>query len=140
MKLKQLQDSAGVMEITPASRDFDENEEEFDDVGESASASDSISSQRPSRNSEPIGVERERLTLPSNGNVHGIAVQIELHHRIMQARRQVNRLRDIIADISFQYSHVIRGSGRKSVRTTAQKWVKHLHNDLVLQAQIYTRC
>ena len=140
VKLRQLQDAAGVADLTSDSRDFDENEGEFDEVGESASANNVIQSQRPSRNSEPIGVERQRLILPSNGNVGGTAIEIELHHRTTQARRQVNQLRDIIADISFQYSHVIRGSSRKSVRTAAQKRVKYLHNDLVLQARIYTRC
>ena len=138
VKLKQLQDAAGVVDIVSGSESFGENEGAFDDVGEPPSASDRILSQ-PTGTEVPA-VEREPLALPSSGSVVGEAVGVELRLRTTQARRQVNRLRDIIADISFQYSHVIRGAIRRSVRTIAQKRIKSLHDELVLQARIYTRC
>jgi hypothetical protein len=140
VKLKRLQDAAGVTDLAIGRQPFDENEGEFDKVGELAPSSGGTPPQQPMQTREPSGVERELLSLPSNGNVVGEAIEVEIRHRIMQARREVNRLRDIIADISFQYSNVIRGSVRKSVRTTAQKRVKSLHNELVLHARIYTRC
>jgi hypothetical protein len=138
VKLKQLQDNAGVIALTSGAEPLVDNENEFDEVEEAASAGESAGT---TQNPDMSGVEREMLTLPSNGNTVGQAVvEVEINHRIKQARQQINRLRDIIADISFQYSHVIRGAIRKSVKTTAQKHVKSLHNNLVLHARIYTRC
>ena len=136
VKLKRLQDSAGVMPHSSGNEPFVEDEGEFDEVEESASACDKA----PQPTRDVSGVEREVLTIPSNGNVGGDAVQVEIHHQTKQARRQINRLRDIVADISFQYSHIIRDAVRKSVRTTAQKRVKSLHNDFVLHARIYSWC
>jgi hypothetical protein len=137
VKLKQLQHNAGVIALTSGAEPFVDNENEFDEVEEAASAGESAGT---IQNPDMAGVEREVLTLPSNGNTTGQAVEVEINHRIKQARQQINRLRDIVADISFQYSHVIRGAIRKSVKTTVQKHVKSLHNNLVLHARIYTRC
>ena len=140
LKAKQLQDVAGVIPIASGSEPFVENEGEFDDVGESASTAEVGESHRHTQSRDVPGIERTLLILPSNGNVMGEAVKVEIRHRIQQARRQISRLRDIIADISFQYSHVIWDSIHKSIRTTAQKHVKALHNDLVLHARIYSCC
>ena len=138
--LKHFQDAAGVVTLTSGVEPFVEHEGEFDEVGEAASASPEAESHRLTRIRDGTNVEREVLTLPSNGNVGGDAIQLEIEHRIQQAHRQVTRLRDIIADVSFQYSHVIRGATRKSVRATAQKRIKSLQNDIILHARIYTRC
>jgi hypothetical protein len=140
VKLKRLQDAAGVITVAPTLDYCLEDEEDFDEDGESASASDGVQSQRATRVTDAPGVEREQLAMPSNGTVTGQAVEVELRHRANQARREIDRLRDIIADISFQYSHVIRGAIRKSIRTASQKRIKALHNDLVLHARIYSRC
>jgi hypothetical protein len=143
-KLRQLQSTAGVTALGSRIQPIFEDEGEFDDFehssDESASATVTGHAERATTVTDVSSIEREVLALPSNKNVAGCAVDLEIRHRITQARRQVGRLRDIIADISFQYSHVIRGQVRKSVRTTAQKRVKSLHNDLVLHARIYRCC
>lgn len=139
VKLRQLQNAAGIVSLGQVAEPWVENETEFDEVGHAAPASTSATALRTTQ-AGIVCVEREILTLPSNGNVAGGAYEVEIAHRIKQARRQITRLRDIIADISFQYSHVIRGAIRQSIRTTAQKRVKSLHNELVLHARIYARC
>ena len=138
--LKHFQDATGVITLTSGIKPFVEHEGEFDKVGKAVSASAEVESYRLTQIRDGTNVEREVLTLPLNGNVGGDAIQLEIEHRIQQAHRQVTRLWDIIADISFQYSHVIRGTTRKSVRATAQKQIKSLQNDIILHARIYTRC
>ena len=80
------------------------------------------------------------MSLPSSANIIGEPAQVEIHQQKRQAHWQIVRLRDIIADISFQYSHVIQGTIRRSVRATAQKRIKSLQNELVLHARIYSHC
>lgn len=139
--LKELQEAAGVMSLASGIEPFVENEGEFDEVSESASASATSGTSDSNLSGSNIKlVERQVLTMASNRNVLGDLRELEIRHRIQQAHREVERLRDIVADISFQYSHVVRGAIRKSIRTTAQKRVKSLHRDLVLHARIYTRC
>ena len=141
-KAKQLQDVAGIVPVASGIEPFVENEGEFDEVGESASASACPigEAHQNTQGRDVTGIERTLLILPSNGNVIGEAVDVEIRHRTQQAHRQINRLRETIAEISFQYSHVIRDTIRRSVRATAQKRIKALHNNLVLQARIYSRC
>ncbi|KAF8157947.1 hypothetical protein B0H34DRAFT_858828 [Crassisporium funariophilum] len=130
VKLKRLQDNARVNGLSggyePAVED---NEGRFDEIGESPDDADANANAdgdargqhaRDSRQ-DLAAVEREVLTLPSNGNVAGDMGELEIRERVKQARRHINRLRDLIADISFQYSHVIRNAPRKSNRTAAQK-------------------
>ena len=79
-------------------------------------------------------IERKIIVLPSNGNVESnpSASDLEIKLRKMQADSQLNHIRDLIADISFQFSHVIRGQIRKNIRSRSQKCVKSLHNELTL--------
>ena len=135
VKLKQLQDTASIMAITHGHEPFVEDEGEFDKTEESASASASSQhSQQTKQGRDETGIKRKPLTLPSNGNVGGKAIEVEIHHQTKQAWHQLHQLRDIMADISFQYLHVIRTAICKSVRLTGQKQIKSLHNDLVLHA------
>lgn len=140
VRLTTLQDNAGIVSATSGSEPLAEDEAEFDDVSDSAAASSPDEVGNHTEQAADIKAERQTLTIPSNGNVATDVGQVELKYRTRQARRQVSRLRDIIADISFQYSHVIRGAIRRSVRSNAQKRLKTLHHDLVLQARIYSRC
>jgi hypothetical protein len=117
-----------------------ENEGEFDDVGKSALESNGVTSQFNPRGPNIPPVERDILTMLLNGNVLGTLRELELHHHTRQACHEVDQLRDIVADISFQYSHVVHGAICRSVWMTAQKHIKSLHQDLVLDARIYTRC
>ncbi|KAM6490262.1 hypothetical protein JOM56_014239, partial [Amanita muscaria] len=111
-RVKQLQHAAGLTEPTsPIVPELDD-EAEFVLDDEPAPAPAPIST-------APIPVEKEILLLPSNGNLVKNTV---------------------IANKSFQYSHVIRAAPRKSVRTRGRDRVKELDRKLVEHAQIYCRC
>lgn len=144
--LRNLQNSASAREFRLQDQLADDDESAFDETWELASApapaAAAQSGPGPGHLSteETTVVERQIIRLPSNGLTVDGAAQVELQLTKKQATVQVHRLRDLIAELSFQYSHVIRNAVRKSVRTQAQKRVKSLHNDLVLHARIYTRC
>ncbi|KAF8149042.1 hypothetical protein B0H34DRAFT_758043 [Crassisporium funariophilum] len=149
VKLKRLQDNARVNGLSggykPAVEDnkgcFDEIGESPDDADANANADGDARGQHARESRQDLAaVEREVLTLPSNGNVAGDMGELEIRERVKQARRHINRLCDLIADILFQYSHVIRNAPWKSNRMDAQKRVKALHNDLSFNARIYARC
>ena len=107
IKLKQLQDAAKIITIpssglaTPI-----DNEGEFDDV-ESASADDIPQLNQTTHCQNTNVVEWKVLLLPSSGNVMGEPAQVEIHQWKQQAHWQIVQLWNIIANISFQYSHVI---------------------------------
>jgi hypothetical protein len=134
LRLKRLQLTAGVIECRPITEIPHHNETVFDDLGDSTASSDSSS--KPNL----MTVEREVLHLPSHGNVPVEYSDLELRYRLQQANIQVNRLRDIIADISFQYSQIVRDPVRKSVQTRGRKQIKSLNHNLTLHANIYSRC
>jgi hypothetical protein len=138
IRLKQLQDSAKISTklggVEPAIGD---EEGQFDETTHSPDDRDAGVQKT---GLDPSAVERQVLTLPSNGNVNEDVATLEIRDRVKQARRQITRLRDLIADISFQYSHVVRNAPRKSYRTAAQKRVRNLHNDLSYNARIYAEC
>ena len=140
VKLKTFQETASVVSTASGTKPFFENEGEFDEVGESVSANEVTPAHSNATAPNVFPVEWQLLTIPSNGNVLGNLCELELHHRTKQARRQVDWLQDIVANISFQDSHVVCGAIRKTVWTTAQKHTKSLHRDLILHARIYTHC
>ena len=60
-----------------------------------------------------IPVEEQQLYLPCNGHL----ADVEIHLHKNQASQLLHWLQELIADKSFQYSHIIRAAPRKSVRT-----------------------
>lgn len=130
VQLKDLQIAAGITESKANEKPILDIETEYDEYEESTTQT--ITELSP--------IERKTIVLPSNGNVESLASDLEIQFRTRQAQTQLNQLRDLIADILFQFSHVIRGQIRKNVRTRSQKRVKSLHNQLTLHARIYTRC
>lgn len=130
--LKDLQTAAGIIEHVANEKPILDDETEYDEYEE---LDEPIA--QPVTEITPI--ERKVIVLPSNGNVETNVADLEVKFRIIEAQTQLNKLRDLIADISFQFSHVIRGQIRKKVRTRSQKRVKSLHNQLTLHARIYTR-
>ena len=52
-----------------------------------------------------------------NGNVGLVHAQLEIQHRISHAEHHLGRIRGLIAEKSFQFSHVIRVAPHKSVNT-----------------------
>jgi hypothetical protein len=98
----------------------------------------------PSNNSlpsmSPTLVEDQLIALPSNGNATQNYAQLELSHRISHANHHLNRIRDLIAEKSFQYSHVIRVSPRKGVNTHSRAAVKKLNLEISVHCRLYTQC
>jgi hypothetical protein len=88
----------------------------------------------------PIQLEDQVIRLPSNGNVEQAYAQLEVTHRISHADLHLNRIRDLIAEKSFQYSHVIRVSPRKGVNTRSRAEVKKLNLQISIHCRLYTQC
>jgi hypothetical protein len=129
--LKDLQTSAGVIENTANENPILDDKTKYDEYDEET-VSQTTTDITP--------IERKVIVLPSNGNVATNLADLEITFRKRQAHSQLVHLRDLIADISFQFSHVIRRQIRKKIHTRSQKRVKSLHNDLTLHVRIYTRC
>lgn len=85
-------------------------------------------------------IEHQIIALPSNGNVDYTHCSLELRHRITRADHHLNRIRELIAEKSFQYSHVIRSSPRKSVTTRSRAAIKKLNLEMAVQCRLYSRC
>ena len=139
--LKHLQHTANISDhqIGPPSR-LPEQGAEFDIAEETDSSEETPVVSAPSQSSaDPINaaaVENQQILLPCEGHF----TDVEISLRKKQASRQLNQLRELIAEKSFQYSHVIQAAPRKGVRTRAQTKVKELDHKIALQAQIYSHC
>ena len=84
--------------------------------------------------------ERQTIPMPSNCLQDHRLRALELSLRKQQAERYLNALREVIADKSFQYSHVMRDAPKKSVRTRARAVIGKLNDRISLYSQIYTKC
>lgn len=96
----------------------------------------------PDRDSpaDAIPLEDQLIGLPSNGNIEGDYRHVELPFRIQQAKTELNRIRDLIAEKSFQYSHILRRASRGAVRTRSRSAIHQLTVDIALHARFYSRC
>ncbi|KAF8815455.1 hypothetical protein BYT27DRAFT_7079950 [Phlegmacium glaucopus] len=88
----------------------------------------------------PLPIEEQLLCLPSNGNVSAVHCELELSHRISLADHYLNGLWNLIAEKSFQFSHVICVSPRKGVTTRSRASVKKLNLDIAVHCHMYARC
>lgn len=105
----------------------------------SASAKKSASALTPSTDSlEPV--EFQILCLPSNFNVNGSFEPQELVCRKAQAANHLNCIRNLIADKSFQYSHVIRQTSHAGVRTRSRTNIINLNKEISLHCRMYSHC
>lgn len=88
-----------------------------------------------------INPELKVLPLPSNypGSIEDYRMT-EIDLRIKQASRALQVLRDLIAEKSFQYSHVIRVASRKDVGTRARASIKKLNHRIAYQCRVYGHC
>ena len=96
--------------------------------------------QTPSASVGPIPIEDHIIPLPSNGNVGDAHRALELSYRISLAERHLNHLRDLIAEKSFQYSHVIRVAPRKAIATRSRSVIKKLNHEIADHCRMYTHC
>jgi hypothetical protein len=90
---------------------------------------------------EVVPPEGKGLSMPSRwdiiDNTYGF---VELDLRKQQAQKIISALRDLIAEKSFQYSHVIRVSPRKGVKTRARSVIAQLNDRIGYHCRLYTQC
>jgi len=88
-----------------------------------------------------IPPEERHLLMPSSCLVDGHPLrQIELEFRKDQAACYLKALREIVAEKSFHYSHVMRVAPSKGVRTRARTVIIKLNEKIALYSRIYSRC
>lgn len=95
--------------------------------------------QAPVEVTESQPVEKQMICLPSNGNTAGQFLAEELVLREEQAEKHLTRLRELIADKSFQYSALVRTGNQPQVRTRARTAVQEMNAKLAIQARMYNR-
>jgi hypothetical protein len=126
-----------------------EEENLFDDLDYSvdpnvfASLSDESESTgtTAARNNDISLPERRRLSIPSRWVTNESSYRsVELDLRMQQAARILSGLRDLIAEKSFQFSHVIRVAPRKGVRTRARSSIEKINHRIGFQCRVYTQC
>ena len=108
--------------------------------GGSAKASSQPVQSKSARIPGIVPIEDQLIALPSNGNTSNIYRELELAHRISAADEQLNHIRNLIAEKSFHFSHIIRVSPRKGVTTRARAAVKKLNNLIAEHCRMYARC
>ena len=170
MQLKQAQQNAGVAEPNSASNTHSNPNDLWDDLAfdpvpinieslptgleNPLSSPTSRFSTRPadshdSANSQPlnnltadgpVALEDIIIALPSNGTTSEVYRDLEIRYRVSVAEDQLNSIRNLIAEKSFQFSHVIRVSPRKGVATRSRAAVKKLNNEIAEHCRMYTRC
>ena len=84
--------------------------------------------------------ERQLISMPSNCLKDNPLLAVELALRKQQAERYLNALREVIAEKSFHYLHLVRNAPKKSVRTRARATIAKLNERISLYSRIYTRC
>ena len=90
--------------------------------------------------SRPLAIEDYVIPLPSNGNVNICHKNLELSLRSSRAEHHLARIRELIAEKSFQYSHVMRVSPRKGTTTRSRASLKKLNTEIALHCRMYARC
>lgn len=88
----------------------------------------------------PVAVELQPICLPSTRNVTSGHEDIELSLRSDQAKNHLHQLRELIAEKSFQYSHIIRVAPTKGVKTRARGTVKGLNMKIAFHCEVYSQC
>lgn len=136
LQLKQLQTAAGVVESGTCRNPLQEDEREFDEI---EAEPDNAAAGAPAAATQAPNVERQDFAMPSNGNVSQQHADLEVQFRVKQAKLHLDRIRELIAERSFYFSHLTR-QVQKNIRTRSQKRVKLLKNKLVGHARMYSCC
>jgi len=87
-----------------------------------------------------LPIEDYLIPFPSNGNMDIRYRNHELTLRSSHAEHHLSRIRDLIAEKKFQYSHVVRVSPCKGTTTRSRASVKKLKTEIALHCRMYTRC
>jgi hypothetical protein len=153
LQLKQMQQVAGVAEPNAVMNHQSDNISNddwdnlaFDPVLTNVDSSSMSVDESPAPSHEvqitiqpfgPASIEDQIITLPSNGNSNAIYKNLEISHRVSSAEEQLNHIRNLIAEKSFQFSHVIRVSPRKGVTTRSRAAVKKLNTQIAEHCRFY---
>jgi hypothetical protein len=116
--------------------DLENEENNYSNEIVEASSSQSISG----INSDVVPPEKRVISVPSQWIKNHPYQQVELKLRIKQAAASLAALWDLIAEKSFQYSHVIRVAPKKGVRTRARSVIAQLNHRIGYHCRIYNRC
>ena len=73
-------------------------------------------------------------------NVGREYAELEISHWISHADHHLNRIRDLIAEKTFQYSHVICVPPCKAVNTHLRAKVKKINLQISVHCKLYTQC
>ena len=85
--------------------------------------------------------EKRKLPLPSTfKRTDDLLRNAEVESRLLQAGKILAVLRDLIAEKSFLFSHVIRIAPRKGVRTRARSEIAKLNDKIGYYCRVYTYC
>lgn len=142
-KLSVLQDRAGVLSCdvrTGPVADPEDDMLEEEEVPPTRARRGAPALQNDDEDPLPLPIEQHIICLPSNNNAQGDFKSTELKHRKLQAKIHLNNLRDIIADKSFQFSHVMRAAPNKGVRTRSRTAIAKTNLTLSLHVKKYRRC
>jgi len=127
----ELQLKAGISDVGAGPAPPAEDETAFsDDELDAEDSADVLSS-------DVTPSERQTIPLPSSSRVPADLGQLELALRLEQAERHLSRLRDLIADKSFQYSHVMREAPTNAVVTKSRTAIKNLNQEITRHCRIY---
>jgi hypothetical protein len=66
--------------------------------------------------------------------------EIEMRLRMRQADTLLTSLRELIADKSFNYSHILRPASRQSMRSRARSKIANINAEISLCCRAYTHC
>jgi hypothetical protein len=146
-ELKKAMDIAGVVEINPSTTSINDPLDIWDDIlnepvpGGPNSMPDPTSPAdfRHASTGQPQ-IEDRPLSLPSNGIITYDLAPLEITHRVSHAELHLHQIRTLIAEKSFQYSHVIRVAPRKGVNTRSRAEVKKLNLQISVHCRSYTQC
>jgi hypothetical protein len=127
-----------VVEEDPMGEHYDN----IDDDDGSRNVPEDVAGQVPvPNNQENIPPERRYLPMPSSCLEVGHPLrEIELRFRKDQAARYLKALREVIAEKSFHYTHVLRVAPTKAMRTRARTIIAKLNEKIALYSRIYARC
>jgi hypothetical protein len=117
----------------------------FDDLDEeepdSAPPSSIQPTQTPLSQEEISPIHSRLLPMPSTSDSpNPDHCMVELNLRRQLAAQLLNSLREVIADKSFQYSHVIRVAPCKTTKFRARSAITKLNTRISLYCRAYSRC
>jgi hypothetical protein len=83
--------------------------------------------------------ENRPLNLPSHIALNDPPYhRVELSLRVKQATRYLSAVREAVAEKSFQYSHVMRGTHSKGIRTRSRVVIGKASDQISHYCRVYT--